>query len=352
VGEDKTMLIVNCLFRAGGAAVLMTNDRSVAKYELVHAERTHAAAKDEAFTCMGNTQDALGNKGVFLERALLHVAADAMKANITRLCPHVLPLGELRKAARDPANYKPKFGEVFDHFLLHTGGPAVLGAIDKALGLTQAQLEASRKTLERFGNTSAASTWYTMAHAEHFSGVRAGDRLWQLGLGGGFKCTSAVWKAVRAINERHPCWEDDIWGDDATNLAVHEADVRKTMAEVARREAAAEAARAAIGPLAWMDDEPIIRPIAVADSAGPGTPPNGLEDEAAAAAGAGAASKAAGWFKRAFSSGDGDKVRPASPGDVVAPGGAATKASTVLEGVDLSKCMLDSERMAVAGEAQ
>jgi len=339
------MLIVNCLFRAGGAAVLMTNDKRSSKYELVHAERTHAAAKDEAFTCMGNTQDALGNKGVFLERALLHVAADAMRANITRLAPHVLPFSELRRAAADPANFKPKFGDVFDHFLLHTGGPAVLGAIDKALGLTQAQLEASRKTLERFGNTSAASTWYTMAHAEHFAGVKRGDRLWQLGLGGGFKCTSAVWKATRTITERHPCWEEGIWGDEGANEAKMDADVRTCAAEVARREAAAEVARSAIGPIAWMDDEPIIRPVQPADSAGPGTPPNGL-------AGAGVDDSAtatpakAGWFKRTFSAGGGEAAAPA------AGAGAPTKASAVLEGVDLSKCMLDAERMAVAGEAQ
>ena len=349
------MLIVNCLFRAGGAAVMMTNEKQHSKYELVHAERTHAAAKDEAFTCMGNTQDALGNKGVFLERALLHVAADAMRANITRLAPHVLPFSELRKAAADPVNFKPKFGEVFDHFLLHTGGPAVLGAIDKALGLTQAQLEASRKTLERFGNTSAASTWYTMAHAEHVAGIRKGDKLWQLGLGGGFKCTSAVWKATRAINERHPCWEEGIWGDDDVNAATMDADVRACVAEVARREAAAEVARAAIGPVAWMDDEPVIRPVQPADSAGPGTPPNGLDaDGSASPVAAGATPAKAGWFKRTFSAGGGDAAAasalPATPGEVGAAPVATTKASTVLQGVDLSKCLLDTERMAVAGE--
>jgi hypothetical protein len=340
------MLIVNCLFRAGGAAVLMTNDKRHSKYELVHAERTHAAAKDEAFTCMGNTQDALGNRGVFLERALLHVAADAMRVNITRLAPHVLPFSELRRAAADPANFKPKFGDVFDHFLLHTGGPAVLGAIDKALGLAPSQLEASRKTLERFGNTSAASTWYTMAYAEHFAGIKPGDRLWQLGLGGGFKCTSAVWKATRAIKERHPCWEEGIWGDEGVNEAKMEANLRACAAEVTRREAAAAAARAAIGPLAWMDDEPVIRPIQPADSAGPGTPPRSLTDDGTPVD---ATPAKAGWFKRTFSAGGREVAAglPSTPGEV-----SKTKASTVLEGVDLSKCLLDNERMAVAGEAQ
>ena len=45
-----------------------------------------------------------------------------------------------------------------------------------------------------------------MAHVETFRGVAKGDRLWQLGLGGGFKCTSGVWRAVRAVSEAHAAW--------------------------------------------------------------------------------------------------------------------------------------------------
>ena len=29
----------------------------------------------------------------------------------------------------------------------------------------------------------------------------------QLGMGSGFKCCSAVWKALRHINTKHSCWE-------------------------------------------------------------------------------------------------------------------------------------------------
>ena len=110
-GDEKSMLIVNCLFRAGGAAILMSNDRRGAKYELVHAERTHFAAVDAAFKCMGDAEDAAGNKGVFLDRSLVSVATDAIRFNLTRLAPVVLPVGELAKAAKDKA-YVPKFGKV------------------------------------------------------------------------------------------------------------------------------------------------------------------------------------------------------------------------------------------------
>ena len=54
--------------------------------------------------------------------------------------------------------------------------------------------------------TSSPPSRYTMAHVETFRGVAKGDRLWQLGLGGGFKCTSGVWRAVRAVSEAHAAW--------------------------------------------------------------------------------------------------------------------------------------------------
>lgn len=48
---------------------------------------------------------------------------------------------------------------------------------------------------------------YILSNIEHTSGLKRGDRIWQLGFGGGFKCNSAVWKARRNIADQHPCWE-------------------------------------------------------------------------------------------------------------------------------------------------
>ena len=67
----------------------------------MHAERTHFASSDAAFTCMGDGEDEDGNKGVFLERGLVDVAGAAIRFNLTRLAPVVLPCKELLRAARD-----------------------------------------------------------------------------------------------------------------------------------------------------------------------------------------------------------------------------------------------------------
>ena len=55
--------------------------------------------------------------------------------------------------------YIPKFNNAFEHFLLHTGGRAVIDEMEEKLSLTAAQCQPSKDALYRFGNTSAASTW-------------------------------------------------------------------------------------------------------------------------------------------------------------------------------------------------
>ena len=62
--------------------------------------------------------------------------------------------------------YVPKFNKAFEHFLLHTGGRAVIDEMEEKLSLTPAQCQPSKDALYRFGNTSAASTW-CVPHA-HF----------------------------------------------------------------------------------------------------------------------------------------------------------------------------------------
>lgn len=49
---------------------------------------------------------------------------------------------------------------------------------------------------------------YILSNIETKKGVKRGDRIWQIGFGSGFKCNSAVWRAMRNINEQHVAWVD------------------------------------------------------------------------------------------------------------------------------------------------
>lgn len=224
-GNERSMLVSNCLFRMGGAAILLSNKRSDrwrAKYQLVHTVRTHKGADDKCFTCVTQQEDPNGKVGVALSKDLMAVAGDALKTNITTLGPLVLPMSEqllffatlvgkkLLKMKLKP--YIPDFKLAFEHFCIHAGGRAVLDELEKNLQLSDWHMEPSRMTLNRFGNTSSSSLWYELAYSEAKARVKRGDRIWQIAFGSGFKCNSAVWKALRTVNpakEKNP-WMDEI----------------------------------------------------------------------------------------------------------------------------------------------
>eukprot|EP00884_Botryococcus_braunii_P009566 jgi/Botrbrau1/18610/Bobra.0367s0050.1 len=218
-GNTQEMLVPLCLFRMGGGAALLSNkpsDAPQAKYELLHTLRTHLGNDDEAFMCMGTGQDEEGKVGVFLQKTVTRVALRALYKHLSQLAPKVLPLGEQIKFLMD-RKYVPSFKVAFDHFLVHPGGRGVLDSLQKELRLTDADVEPARQTLYRFGNVSAASTWYILAYIEQKVGIRKGARLWQLGFGGGFKANSAVWRARRNIDQKHACWRTD-WPSADKNM--------------------------------------------------------------------------------------------------------------------------------------
>ncbi|CDP04806.1 unnamed protein product [Coffea canephora] len=221
IGNERSMLVSNCLFRMGGAAILLSNKRSDrwrSKYQLVHTVRTHKGSDDKCFSCVTQLEDPKGEIGVALSKDLMAVAGDALKTNITTLGPLVLPMSEqllffttlvakkLLKMKIKP--YIPDFKLAFEHFCIHAGGRAVLDELEKNLQLSDWHMEPSRMTLYRFGNTSSSSLWYELAYLEAKGRIKWGDRTWQIAFGSGFKCNSAVWKALRTIN---PAKETNPW---------------------------------------------------------------------------------------------------------------------------------------------
>lgn len=229
-GNNRSMLVSNCLFRMGGAAILLSNrrsDRSRSKYQLLHTVRTHKGADDKCFTCVTQEEDVNGEIGVSLSKDLMAVAGDTLKTNITTLGPLVLPMSEqllffatlvgrkLLKMKIKP--YIPDFKLAFEHFCIHAGGRAVLDELEKNLQLSEWHMEPSRMTLYRFGNTSSSSLWYELAYTEAKGRIRRRDRIWQIAFGSGFKCNSAVWKALKTMK---PAKEKSPWIDEIDNFPV------------------------------------------------------------------------------------------------------------------------------------
>lgn len=226
MGKNKSMLVTNTLFRMGGVAVMLSNrkqDRKIAKYKLKHIVRTHMGWDDQSYKSVFEQTDEDGNKGVALSRDLLNVAAKALRINISELGPLVLPYSEqlryvwsmLRKriwfVEKKEITCVPNFKKAFEHICVHAGGRAVIDGVEVSLKLQKEDVEASRMTLYRFGNTSSSSVWYELCYLEAKGKVRKGDRVWQLAFGSGFKTNSAVWKRISGVDptERN-AWSDRI----------------------------------------------------------------------------------------------------------------------------------------------
>jgi len=213
LGNEKGMLLQNALFRCGGAAILLSNrwrDSWRSKYKLKHIVRVHKGASDQAFKSVYQEEDANAYKGVRLSKDLMNVVGNALQSNMTVLGPLVLPWSEQIKfvfyyafsKCRKKLGYKPldpyipDFRKAFQHFCIHAGGRAIIDGLEQNLKLSSKQLEPSRATLYRYGNTSSSSVWYELAYSERMGYISSGDRIWQIALGSGFKCNSAVWEAL------------------------------------------------------------------------------------------------------------------------------------------------------------
>ncbi|CAI0553434.1 unnamed protein product [Linum tenue] len=163
---------------------------------------------ERSFKSIRVREDAEGKKGISVSKDVIEVGGHALKANITTLGPLVLPVSEqfhfftnllFRKKETKP--YIPDYKLAFEHVCILATSKKVLDELQSHLELTEEYMEASRKTLERFGNTSSSSVWYELAYLEANSRVKRGDRIWQIAFGSGFKCNSVVWKALRNVRK-------------------------------------------------------------------------------------------------------------------------------------------------------
>lgn len=81
-GKEHTMMVLNCVFRMGAAAILVTNKREAkktAKYKLMYSLRTQRAFDDKGYYSAFREEDSDGFTGVTLRRDLLQVTPKKKK---------------------------------------------------------------------------------------------------------------------------------------------------------------------------------------------------------------------------------------------------------------------------------
>ncbi|XP_030523388.1 3-ketoacyl-CoA synthase 11-like [Rhodamnia argentea] len=223
-GDNRSMLVTNCIFRVGCAAALLTNDparRPAAKFELVRSLRTHHGADDRAYRAAFQEEDDEGNTGIALTKDLIRAATTNLGEHIKILAPWVLPPSQLASYAcsalvsalsrRYAKPAVPDFTTSFEHICIHTGGRAVIEQVGRVLQLSEEATEPARMSLHRFGNTSSSLVFYELAYLEAKRRIERGDRVWMLAFGTGFKVGSLVWRSLRSSGDVEE--EDNPWSD-------------------------------------------------------------------------------------------------------------------------------------------
>ncbi|KAI3808857.1 hypothetical protein L1987_24820 [Smallanthus sonchifolius] len=211
-GKERSKMIINCIFRSGSAAILITNKTSakrISKYKLLYAQRTQSAFDDTAYNCAFREEDSESITGVTLRPDALLAAGDLLRTSFQVLGSSILPLEEklrygfsvIRKKFfhKSIELYVPKFSKVIQHYCLPTSGKSVVMEIGKKMKLKEEEIEAALMTLHRFGKQSSSSLWYELAYMEGKERVKEGERVLLLGLGSGTKCTSLVWECIKPI---------------------------------------------------------------------------------------------------------------------------------------------------------
>ncbi|KAE8712143.1 3-ketoacyl-CoA synthase 3 [Hibiscus syriacus] len=201
-GNDRSMILANCLFRSCGCAILLTNNKSLkhrAMFKLKCLVRTHNGARDESYNCCIQIEDEKGRVGFHLGKNLPKAATRSFVDNLRVISPKILPVRELVKFMVVSLVKKMK----------HRGGKAVIDGIGLSLDLTEFDLEPARMTLHRFGNTSASSLWYVLAYMEAKKRLKKGEKVLMISFGAGFKCNSCVWEIVRDLGDGN-VWKDEI----------------------------------------------------------------------------------------------------------------------------------------------
>jgi 3-ketoacyl-CoA synthase len=184
---------------------------------------------------MGWGPDKEGINGVFLRKDVPIQAAKALEVCLRTIAPRILTWGQYAEAAynlfektvlgRPVAEYVPDFTKCVDHFALHAGGYAVLKGLQQAMHLPVDKVLPSFATLRDFGNTSCSTTWYVMSYMETTEGVKRGQTVMQIGMGGGMKAGVNIWRALKDNHIVHPAWRH------VANKPVTEADLPRPITD-------------------------------------------------------------------------------------------------------------------------
>ncbi|KAH7863237.1 hypothetical protein Vadar_015115 [Vaccinium darrowii] len=171
-GNEPSKATSNCVFRVGGAAILLSNqpsDQYSSKYQLIHTVYTQTANSDKSYGCITLEEDTEGHLGVTVTKDLLTAAVTVVQSNIASLAPLVLPVPEQVRYLLDYVTRRSASGRILSRTYRISRGLSITSCrmlvgercrtrCRRSWGLRKATWKLlARMTIYRFGNTSSSS---------------------------------------------------------------------------------------------------------------------------------------------------------------------------------------------------
>jgi alkylresorcinol/alkylpyrone synthase len=170
--DDPSLIISNALFADGAsAAVLWSRPEG---FEMIASSNFYATEHRDTIRYVYKKGQLHNHLSVRLPRLVKEAAAKAVRS--------LLKKNSLRV-------------EDIKHWALHTGGEKIIDAIKNEIGLSENQLQATRRILAEYGNMSSPTVWFVVREILK-KGINGGDLCLLVTFGAGLSAHAFLLRKV------------------------------------------------------------------------------------------------------------------------------------------------------------
>ncbi len=167
-GDDLSLLVSNALFGDGAAAAVLWSRQE--GLELIASSSYYVPEDRDAIRYIHKNGQLYNQLSTNLPHLVKH-AVERVVRNV--LEPHSLKIEDIK------------------HWALHTGGEKIINTIKSEIGLSEAQLRATRKVLSEYGNMSSPTVWFVMNEILN-EGVKKGEWCILIAFGAGLSAHACL----------------------------------------------------------------------------------------------------------------------------------------------------------------
>jgi predicted naringenin-chalcone synthase len=199
--NEPDQIVASSVFGDGAAAALVTArdlPGDVATLELDRFATTLTPVGEDAMAWT------IGDQG--FDMVLSSYVPKIIDEHIEGALAPLFPNARLFPDAPNPGSGA---GDI-DLWAIHPGGRSILDRVQAKLGLSDAQLDASRGTLRDFGNMSSATIFFVLKRLLESGGVAEGDQVCAMAFGPGLTVEAGLF-TVRMPVESAPALQPDLF---------------------------------------------------------------------------------------------------------------------------------------------